>query len=93
MLDLAGGAEKLCVKMEAALKEGNWQWALELAEVLLDTGHNLPLAKVIFLDFFTFGLIRVMLKRKLYFTGDQSDLLGTPSSGRSLCLWSELVLD
>ena len=48
MLDLAGGAEKLCVKMEAALKEGNWQWALELAEVLLDTGHNLPLAKVIF---------------------------------------------
>ena len=52
MLDLAGGAEKLCVKMEAAFKEGNWQWALELAEVLLDTGHNLPLAKVIFLDFF-----------------------------------------
>ena len=48
MLDLAGGAEKLCVNMEAALKEGNWQWALELAEVLLDTGHNLPLAKVAF---------------------------------------------
>ena len=48
MLDLAGGAEELCVKMEEALKEGNWQWALELAEVLLDTGHNLPLAKVIF---------------------------------------------
>ena len=48
MLDVAGGAAKLCVKMEAALKEENWQWALELAEVMLDTGHNLPLAKVIF---------------------------------------------
>ena len=46
MLELAGGPENLSDKMEVALHEGNYQWALELAEVLLDTKNKTDLAKV-----------------------------------------------
>ena len=46
ILELAGGPDKLAEKMEAALAGENHQWALELADVLLDTGNHTSLAKV-----------------------------------------------
>ena len=46
MIDLAGGAENITNKMKEAYKDGKYQWALELAEACIDTGHSVELAKV-----------------------------------------------
>jgi len=45
IVDLAGGPDKLCAKMEEALEEGRHQWALELADILIDTANYTQLAK------------------------------------------------
>ena len=45
-VDLAGGAENMCEKMKSAYSDGNLQWALELAEHLIQTNNCVSLAKV-----------------------------------------------
>lgn len=47
MVDLAGGAEKMCEKMKDAYLDEQFQWSLELAQALLDTKSMTDAARVV----------------------------------------------
>ena len=46
MMELAGGRIELENKMKQAYLDKEYQWALELAEALLDTQNSMEAAKV-----------------------------------------------
>jgi hypothetical protein len=45
---VSGGADKMEEKMQVAYESEKFQWALKLAEVLLDTKNKVSAAKVKF---------------------------------------------
>ena len=52
---MAGGADKMEEKMQTAYENEKFQWALKLAEALLDTTNKVSSAKVKFeFHFFNF---------------------------------------
>ena len=46
LIDLAGGVEEMKDKMQVAYLDGNYQWALQLSEAMLDTQNCIVEAKV-----------------------------------------------
>ena len=54
MVDLAGGPENVVEKMKEAYEKGQYQWALELAEICIDTENSVKVAKVMISRFFLF---------------------------------------
>ena len=46
MVDLAGGPQIMCEKMNKAFSDGNLQWTLELADHLIITKNCVSVAKV-----------------------------------------------
>ena len=46
LIDLAGGVEEIKDKMESAFLDGNYQWALQLSEAMLDTQNCVAEARV-----------------------------------------------
>lgn len=46
LVDLAGGPEKMEEKMKEAFIDGKFQWALQLADALIDSGSAMLKAKV-----------------------------------------------
>ena len=46
MVDMAGGPQIMCEKMNKAFSDGNLQWTLELADRLIITKNCVSVAKV-----------------------------------------------
>ena len=46
MVDLAGGPQNMCEKMNKAFSDGNLQWTLELADHLILSKNCVSVAKV-----------------------------------------------
>ena len=46
LVDLAGSVEELQEKMQSTFLDGNYQWALQLSEALLDTQNCIAEARV-----------------------------------------------
>ena len=46
LVDLAGSVEELREKMQSTFLDGNYQWALQLSEALLDTQNCIAEARV-----------------------------------------------
>ena len=59
LVELAGGAEKMEEKMQIAYENEKFQWALKLAEALLDTGNKVSSATV--MNVFTKKLSKIFL--------------------------------
>ena len=52
MVDLAGGPQNMCEKMNKAFSDGNLQWTLELADHLIISKNCVSVARVCNLLFF-----------------------------------------